>query len=141
MNKREYVNDLLTLCTPEQANMFNRMYPDGPNIKQIDRAIEQIKATILGLNKDVQNLRNIRKEFEAYKKETAEEISSLNRELEFTKRELSIAYDDLSKIKNPIDLNNLEVQQRLDLLDALKSAGVDNWEWYDEAISSIRKVA
>jgi len=27
------------------------------------------------------------------------------------------------------------VQQRLDKLDALEAGGVDNWEWYDEAMS------
>lgn len=27
------------------------------------------------------------------------------------------------------------VQQRLDKLSALEAGGVDNWEWYDEAMS------
>lgn len=33
----------------------------------------------------------------------------------------------------------IEIQKRLDLLDALEAAGVDNWEGYDYALEILEK--
>lgn len=38
------------------------------------------------------------------------------------------AEKEIYQLSNPIALNNAEIQQRLDKLDALEMAGVDNWD-------------
>ena len=38
---------------------------------------------------------------------------------------------------NKIAAPSKEVQQRLDKLTALEGSGVDNWEWYDDAIATL----
>ena len=48
-----------------------------------------------------------------------------------TKKELEESRSEASKLSNPINTNNLDIQNRLELLDALEAGGVDNWEFYE----------
>jgi chromosome segregation ATPase len=137
ISKKQYLDELLTLCTEQQLNMFNLMYPNGPTSKQYDRSIEQIKATILGLNKDVERLRNIEKDFNLFKKESEEKEQSLQKEIKLLNHEIESLNNNIDMINNHINIENAEIQERLAKLDALEQYGVDNWEWYDDAINSI----
>lgn len=133
MNKKEYLIDLLTLCTEPQLNMYNRMYPDGP--RNLDIAINQIKQTILNLNKKVDVLKDIEKEFNLFKERTKEIEKLADKEIDRLNIELKLLQNELEMIRNPINAENTEVQERLEKLYKLEAAGVDNWEWYDEAMS------
>jgi hypothetical protein len=137
MNKKEYLQDLLTLCTEQQLNLFNRMYPNGCDSKQTDLAITQIKNTILSMNKKTESLVNIQKEFEDFKIKSLKENKDLEKLYKEQEKELKEAYLDIEKLSNPINTQNLDVQRKLDKLYALECGGVDNWEWYGECMSTI----
>jgi uncharacterized protein YlxW (UPF0749 family) len=137
MSKKQYLDDLITLCTKKQIEMFNRMYPNGPTSKQFDRAIDQIKATILGLNKDVERLKDIEKDFKESKIVSEEKEQSLQKEIKLLNHEIESLNNEIDMFNNPINTDNIEVQKRLAKLDALEAGGVDNWEWYGECMSSI----
>lgn len=47
----EYVLSRLELCTQAQKDFFKRMYPKGLNESNINRALQQIEATIEKNNK------------------------------------------------------------------------------------------
>lgn len=47
----------------------------------------------------------------------------------------NIYADRIGKLKKEIR----QLEERLELLDALEAAGVDNWEGYDEALEILEK--
>jgi hypothetical protein len=137
MNKKEYLQDLLTLLTESQLSLFNRMYPNGCDSKQIDWAIQQIKNTILSMNKKTDLLIDIKKEFEEFKTNSLDDYRNLEKLLKEQDKELKEAYSDIEKLSSPINIQNLDVQKKLDKLYALECGGVDNWDWYGECMSTI----
>lgn len=71
-----YLERILKLCTPSQLDRYSRMYPNGATKQQEPRAIEQVEQTILNLNRDVQRLMDIEKEFKDYVETTAIQLSA-----------------------------------------------------------------
>ena len=130
MTKTEYLNDLLTLCTECQKNMYNRMYPNGVTGKQVDNAISQIKNTILGLNNKCDKLSSVELELSTLKIEH-EHLKQVNNRLQ---RECVVLENEVDRLSNPISTDNAYVLERLAILDALEAGGVDNWDWYGYAL-------
>jgi len=42
----EEISILLNQCTEAQRNLFDRMYPDGVNNEQVDKAYDQCRRTV-----------------------------------------------------------------------------------------------
>lgn len=140
MNKKEYLERLLTLCTKKQTDLFNRMYPDGVEKKKLDWATGQVERTLKGLNESAEELRTKTKEYnedlEAKDKEVKANLFKV-RDLE---SELAVLYRRFERMSEvPSNKENDRIQERLDLLDALEAGGVDNWEWYSESITQHRE--
>jgi len=127
---KEYLDKILTMLVPEQQAMFSRMYPTGPSTDQLKTAIAQVESTILSLNRRTQLLANTIVEHECLLVERADKIKELERDLETTRAELKSAEGEITILSVTSNVDQVEVQRRLALLDALEAAGVDNWEGY-----------
>ncbi len=136
MNKKDYINKLLALCTKSQLNVFNRMYPDGPAKNQITHATMQLENTLYDLNTSNEELRRKKQETVNDTKKLNDEIQALHSEVDNTKIELQDAHNLIQRLETPINVDNNNIQERLLLLNALEAGGVDNWEWYDESIKN-----
>ena len=148
MNKKEYMLDLLTLCTSPQRDLFERMYPDGVTKDGLDWAISQIKRTILNQNTNADRLKGVDKELLieraklkliesslAFKNPNLEEdYTIVLEENENLKKEIKVLDNRIFMLSNPISIENVEVQERLDILSALEAGGVDNWVGYSESL-------
>ena len=139
MNKKEYLNNLLTLCTEKQCNFFSRIYPNGPKPNQIKHAISQTENTLRNLNATNEDLKRVKKEAKESIDEFTIKNNIINQNLKNTENELKEAYALIERLKTPISVNNNDIQEQLDLLSALEAGGVDNWEFYDESISNYRR--
>ena len=49
-------------------------------------------------------------------------------------RDLDEALLKISRLENPDSISSVQIQEKLDLLEALERGGVDNWQWYGETI-------
>ena len=138
MTERDYMNRLLNLCTERQKAFFDRIYPEGPKNNQLKTAISQIERTLSNLDEQKEEISSMKKEAA----ELAEKENKIKAEYRKTitqlEGELKDAKAQIDRLSNPINLENAEVQERLDLLSALEAGGVDNWEWYDESINNFR---
>jgi chromosome segregation ATPase len=136
MTLKDYLNKLLGLCTDKQKDFFDLMYPGGPTKKQLSWATKQLENTLSGLNQSNEKLVYIKRELEKANKNAA----SASREWMNTKntmeQELQDAHALIERLRNPISTANNNVQERLELLDALEAGGVDSWSFYDEAVSN-----
>lgn len=130
-----YLEKILKLCTPEQLDFYNRLYPNGPTKAQQARAIQQVEQTIINLNRDVQQLRNIKTEFELFKLDATLEVNVWENKLNQANARITELERDNNILKsatNPIIAADMA---RLDKLYRLEAAGVDNWEGYGYAMS------
>ena len=139
MNKRDYVNKLLALCTEGQKNIFNRMYPEGVNIKQLDWATTQLENTLKDLNEQKSEMRELKKQHETEVSELTNKTIEANKKLSSLEEDLIEADLMIERLKNPINTENAKIQEDLDFLSALQSAGVDNWDGYDYAIEIMKE--
>ena len=134
---KDYLSKLLSLCTDKQKDRFSKMYPNGPIPKQITRAIQQIENTLSDLN--IYNEENIelKKYYNEITNNLCEVISNQESSINKLEHDLHNANISILLLKTPINLNNKDISYRLSKLEALEAAGVDNWEWYEEAMNSI----
>ena len=130
MNKKEYLADLLTICTEKQQQFFNRMYPNGVETNKLDNAISQIKNTILGLNTKCDKLKSVEEEL-VLEKEKSKKLDIENKNLN---KQIVRLENEIDRFTDPIDIKNVEIQERLAILNALEAGGVDNWIWYGAAL-------
>lgn len=135
MDKNDYLQKLLLLCNEKQMDMWNKMYPNGP--KDIDWAIKQVEGGLQALAVRCSELDNVLVDFNNYKCESQDTINSLKKQSYDLEQTLASARSEIKMLDNPIALQNAEVQKRLEKLDALEAGGVDNWEWYGEAMSGV----
>lgn len=138
MNKRDYLNKLLALCTEKQKDLFKRMYPEGPLPKQLDWATIQLENTLKDLNEQKEMMKSLRDQYNL-------EVLNLKKEADFsalalvtTQRELDKANKRIEQLSNPMSMANADIQTDLQILSALQAHGVDNWEGYDDAMRSAR---
>ena len=68
MNKRKYMEAILSLCTDQNKGLFNRMYPSSPTDAQLPTAIRQIEATMRGAIKTNQDYNSSVREYEELEK-------------------------------------------------------------------------
>jgi peptidoglycan hydrolase CwlO-like protein len=139
MTQYEYMNNLLALCTDSQKELFNRMYPDGPDKKQVRWAIVQLENTLKNLDLSKEELRNVKNDLEKTLSSTYTEMRKLELEIKSLKSELHEANSRINQLENPINTENTDVQDRLCKLDALEAGGVDNWDGYDFAMEQYRE--
>ena len=138
MNKQDYLNKILALCTEKQTELFNRMYPDGVSSKQISHATFQIENTLKNLNESNEELNRVIKESDEHKLISNGKVNDLINNINLIEKELVDANSHIMRLENPINIENNEVQERLNLLDALEAAGVDNWNGYGYALDYMR---
>ena len=122
-------------CKPDQQEFFKRVYPNMPNKKQLDWAIQQVENTIEKnkiYDKQIEEIKELKNLNEKHIK-TIEDLNNKNYILESDNKELRILNAEFSL--KPIDKNAKDLL----LLDALRSAGVDNWDGYDCAIEIYEK--
>jgi hypothetical protein len=137
---KKILEQMLQICTPKQLDFFNKIYPEGPKPNQIKWAIQQIVNTIRDVNIDVDKLKDIKKEFDDFKKLSADNESTHIREINSLARDLAIANSEIERLSaDKVNVDNAEIIKRLDMLDALESGGVDNWDWYGECMSTMYK--
>lgn len=136
---RDYMEKLKSLLTEGQLSVFNKIYPEGMKDSQIEHAIRQLETTLRGLN-------DKNTEYNALFKSSAEanashikEVKLLHGEITALRNDLNQAERKMEQLKNPINTENMEVQQDLDLLEALRAAGVDNWSGWDYAIERLNE--
>lgn len=139
LNSRHRLLEMLNICTAAQLEVYGKMYPNGPSDDQIQWAIQQIERTILKGNVDQERLKDINSLFEAYKKEAEDKHDLLHLEIKRLSNELVEAEDRINKLSNPINVQSADVQERLDWLQALEDAGVDNWDGYSYARQSLHE--
>lgn len=138
MNKNDYLEKILSLCTQKQKDFFSKIYPDGIDKKQINMAIFKVENTLRRSNSEVKNLKiSIQK-----LKEKNEDLSKTIKRQEIIitrlENELYEAHKQIKRLENPINIKNSKVQERLELLDALERGGVDNWDHYDDSIEDFK---
>ena len=138
MNKLDYLSSLLMLCTEKQTDLFYRMYPDGVSPKQVKHATRQIENTLKNLNESNEELNRVTKECDEHKSISDGKVADANQKLKVIEQELNDANRLIERLENPINIENNEVQERLNLLDALVAAGVDNWDGYGYALDYMR---
>ena len=133
MNKREYMERLLELCTDKQKDLFGRMYPEGVSVLQLSTATRQIETTIKGLN-------CVKEEFAEYRKGSDNKIALKEQQLQVVEkekadlaRELSDTLALVKRLETPESVAAANTEERLQFLNALEAAGVDNWDGYSYA--------
>ena len=136
MTQNDYLNKLLGLCTDNQKNLFNRMYPDGPSPKRLKWAITQVENTLKNLNSSKEELKYLKKEHEEKIAELTGLHSDALRKIGRLEGELKGLQELNERLSNPVSIKNSDVQERLILLDALEAGGVDNWNGYEAAITN-----
>ncbi len=137
MTKKDYLNNLLSLCTEKQTELFNRMYPNGVDASKLKWATTQLENTLKNLNSSKEELTTVKKEAEESKKQLLDDISTLKATLDATEKDLARVTALSERLKNPITVESNEIEERLNLLNALEGAGVDNWDGYDFAIEML----
>lgn len=135
---KKILDQLLQICTPKQLDFFNKIYPEGPKPTQIKWAIQQIVNTIREVNIQVDSLKDIKQEFEDFKKLATDNENIKAKEILSLTRDLAIANKEIERLSaDKVNVDNAEIIKRLDMLDALENGGVDNWYWYDECMESM----
>lgn len=64
-------------------------------------------------------------------------IETLNKWMDSIEGDEAAILDITITTINRLEKFKADAQPRLRKLDALEASGVDNWEWYDEAMSSL----
>jgi hypothetical protein len=135
---KKYLDRIVKLLIPEQLDIFYKMYPEGPAPKQVKWAINQIENTILAQNRESQKLRDIKTEFEEFKKAAEDREAAHVRAFQHITKELAQTLKENERLSaSKVDVDNANIIEKLEKLYALEATGVDNWEWYDEAMESI----
>jgi len=130
---RAYLNRLVLMLTPAQKDMCDGMYfyPGGVKVGSVDNAILQIENTLTKQNIDTEKLTNEYKILKEEIKQGKSALSSAESKNKKLENELKFANDMISRLENPINIENAEIQERLEYLDRLEAAGVDNWNGLD----------
>ena len=136
MNKQDYLDSLLNLCSDKNRAIFQRMYPDGPTKSQMARAIDQVERTLRSANNKYEDDNSEKKDLKEANEEMKKEIKKLEREKSEDEREISDLNARMSKLENPVNMDNAKDQERLQFLCALEAAGVDNWEGFEYALET-----
>jgi hypothetical protein len=130
MTIEQQICELLLECTPNQQDFFKKLYPSMPSKKQQEHALFQIRNSIERnkvYNKEVEE----RNEFERLLQVSQEKLlkaADKIHDLEYELKELRVENAELKL--NPIE--NIKTKDLL-FLEALRSAGVDNWDGYSHA--------
>jgi chromosome segregation ATPase len=134
--KKDYLDKIVKLLTGPQLSMYNRMYPNSP--KNLDIAISQVEATLKQLNDKTDKLHEEKEKAEADAMKAYIETTQVKTELKGLYSALKEAQSEIRRLSTPENLAIADVQRQLDLLQALESAGVDNWSGYDYAMEIFR---
>ena len=141
MTTRNYLDKILSMCTPKEIAFFNQIFPGEVPAKDLSKAIALVERTISGSAKKRETIREelsvLENKYGALKNNLHTTVPKLKRrisELEDHNRELLVLSE---RYTNPITLDNVKVQERLAILDALEAGGVDNWEGYDESLKGV----
>lgn len=138
MNLKLYLERILALCTDKQRNLYDRMYPDGATGTQIKRAIQQVETTLKSRDGTIEILREDKKNLNVAIHGWIISKNVAEKESQRLEIELIEAEELIKRLQNPINIENNDVQEKLDRLDALEAAGVDNWDGYDYAMGEFR---
>jgi len=134
---KDYLQKILALCTENQLSMFNRMYPNGPDKNQIKRAIQQVEQTLKVFNCKNQKLREENKESKQCIEILTTENNKLKKEINYLKEDLKESNIKITNLSTPSAIESANINASLQKLAALEAVGVDNWEYYDEAMNNI----
>jgi len=137
MTKREYLNAILELCTDRQKEMFQRLYPDGVNIKQLSRATQQVEATLRDTDHKLEGSRMQNKALEAENEQLQKDARKAGTRISQLEKELLRAEHHIARLQGPEADENAETIRKLAFLDALEGAGVDNWDGYEYALEAM----
>jgi len=108
MSDKQYLESILSLCTPKQRKLFERMYPYGVKDEQTKQAITQVENTINALNCKNEEFRDLQIAFNAFKNDVHKKenlAASTIAELEQTIKTLheSISHDQLDSWRTNLD--------------------------------------
>ena len=135
--ERDYMNSLLALCSDAQQEIFKKMYPTKPTPKQLNHAITQLENTLKRENLEIETLKRQFRESKELVTSLEENIKSLESENRKLKKENGRLEKEIERLSSdPVAVDNADIQKDLALLAALEAGGVDNWEWYDEAVQA-----
>lgn len=141
MTQLDYLRNLLSLCTDEQKRLFNLMYPDGVDGASFKTALYQCENTLKKQNNRCSTLSDENKQLSerlhklsVYCKKLVSEEIELKNKLDALEVKLSSLYFNNPNIK---EIEDLKEDSRF--LQALLSAGVDNWDGYDMAIDEMNE--
>lgn len=135
MNKRQYLYKIIELCTPDQLELFDRMYPNGVSSNDMLNATSQVENTLKKANVNTEALKYVKMEVKSLDDEHSNKIGKLKQEIETLKSELAGSVKLVKRLSNPISIENNNVQEQLNKLYALEAGGVDNWVGYDESLA------
>ena len=139
MNKRDYMNNILALCADTQKELYGRMYPDGPTNKQLDHAIWQIENTLKDSNDKRVVAQKKLKLLEENQEEIKKELGKVNQKNDTLEKENKGLYREIEALSSNENIEKAKVIEDLNLLEALRAAGVDNWDGWDYAIEILNQ--
>ena len=108
MNDKQYLDKLIELCTPDQLELFDRMYPNGVPANSIPMATLQVENTLKKANINTEALKYVKFEVKSLDDEYSIKINSMKQEIIDLKNELNNSKNLVKRLSNPISIENNE---------------------------------
>ena len=126
---RNFLNQLLYLCTKDQQDRFSELYPAITSKEQIKEAQSLVLKTLISNKTKLESLEKEVKEL----KEQVIDLQAENCQLQCNLDECKTPNEGLEITNNQYKKNSLKLQ-------ALENLGVDDWDGYDDAMDDYREL-
>ena len=134
MSKLEKITLLSVYLTQDQLDRLTRCYPDGYSAKEYDNVLRLITSTLIKNRDAVVETKTL----VSSQNNLVEQLEAKDSELVSLKREVERLNTRITNMTTPVTVEQEEINDQLNLLNALVRAGVDNWEGYDIAIDLLK---
>lgn len=131
INKVSYMNKIRGLLTESQKRLINCIYKFKIDESQIDDVISQVEEALKKANEGYNQLRESNKFLNIDNSMLKDKNKLLEAEVEGLTEELKRALK--SSHSRTSDYLLKPIAKRLELLDALETCGVTEWEGYEDA--------
>ena len=133
MTKKDYLENLLNLCTAPQRELFDRMYPNGVDTTKVPWATIQVENTLKKSNFTDADAKTAREQKEDALCQLEVDRKKLNDKIARLNLEITAKDTEISRLESSVNKDDAETTRKLDWLNALECAGVDNWDGYCHA--------
>jgi len=138
---RNFLNQLLYLCTKDQQDRFSELYPAITSKEQIKEAQSLVLKTLISNKTKLESLEKEVKEL----KEQVIDLQAENCQLQCNLDECktpkeSQDYQDICSLNEGLEITNNQYKKNSLKLQALENLGVDDWDGYDDAMDDYREL-